>query len=136
MRSFLGLVGFYRKFIPNFAQIAVALTDLTKKGCPNKIKWESPQENAFQSLKQVLVNFPVLKLPDVNESFIVQTDASERGLGCVLLQEEGDMKFPVAYASRKLKPSESSYATIEKECLAIVWAIHKFPIFLYGREFI
>lgn len=69
----------------------------------------------------------------MKESFILQTDASDRGLGAVLLQCEGDQKLPVAYASRKLKDSESVYATVEKEFLAIVWAIQKY---LYGQEFV
>lgn len=72
----------------------------------------------------------------MKESFILQTDASDRGLGAVLLQCEGDQKLPVAYASRKLKDSESVYATVEKECLAIVWAIQKFQKYLYGQEFV
>jgi hypothetical protein len=126
LRSFLGLCGFYRTFVPNFSHLALPLTDLTRKGCPTKLVWENAHELAFQSLKAALVNFPILKLPNLSEHFILQTDASDRGLGAVLLQCENELKLPVAYASRKLKESESSYATVEKECLAIVWAIHKF----------
>ena len=136
LRSFLGLVGFYRKFVPNFSLVALPLTDLTKKGCPNKLQWTDVHETAFQTLKHSLITFPILKLPNLSEPFILQTDASDRGIGAVLLQTEVDKKFPIAYASRKLKGSEVSYATVEKECLAIVWAIQKFQRYLYGREFV
>lgn len=91
---------------------------------------------AFQTLKSSITTSPVLKLPDLSKVFIVQTDSSDRGLGAVLLQEEGDFKLPVAYASRKLKTSEEHYSTIEKECLGIIWSVQKFHRYLYGKEFI
>ena len=75
-------------------------------------------------------------MPDLKESFILQTDASEAGLGAVLLQTEQGLKIPVSYASRKLKQSERAYSEIEKECLVIMWAIKKFDRYLYGKEFI
>ena len=136
LRSFLGLVGFYRKYIPNFALVALPLTDMTKKGNPNLLDWSEASELAFNNLKQALLKYPILKLPNVSEPFILQTDASNRGVGAVLLQMSGDQKLPVAYAGRKLKSSEENYATIEKECLAIVWAIAKFQRYLYGSEFL
>lgn len=103
VRSFLGLVGFYRRFIPNFSAIAAPLTDLTRKGQPNKCIWGQQQENAFTSLKYALMVTPVLKLPDISKPFILQTDASDAGVGAVLLQEEDGVKKPVFYASQKLK---------------------------------
>ena len=136
VRSFLGLADFYRKFVPNFSHVASPLTDLTKKGKPNKVCWGESQETAFVSLKKALVNAPVLKLPDFCKEFILQTDASDTGIGAILLQEEGNVRMPVSYASRKLKSSERNYSTIEKECLAIVWAIQKFQRYLYGKQFI
>ena len=136
VRSFLGLIGFYRKFVPNFAAIACPLTDLTKKGQPQKVAWGESQEKAFLALKKALCSSPILKLPEVDKEFVLQTDASDIGIGAVLLQEEDGAKKPVAYASRKLKKAELSYATIEKECLAIVWAILKFSRFLYGQQFV
>jgi hypothetical protein len=78
---------------------------------------------------------PILKLPNLAEPFILRTDASDRGLGAVLLQEEGEQKLPVAYASRKLLQREQKYATVEKECLGLVWAITKFQRYLYGSTF-
>ena len=135
VRSFLGLVGFYRKFIPNFSAVAAPLTDLTRKGQPNKIVWGEPQENAFITLKSSLMVTPILKLPNLNEPFILQTDASDLGVGAVLLQCEDGIKKPVAYASKKLTKGQINYSTIEKECYAIVWAVQKFQRYLYGREF-
>ena len=137
VRSFLGLTGFYRRFIPNFSGIAYPLTELTKKGQPNKIKiWQDSHDKSFNELKEKIINPPILKLPKIHEPFIVRTDASDIGLGCVLLQEnDKGEKFPVAYASRKLLPRERNYSTIERECLAIVWGIEKFHRYLFGTEF-
>ena len=121
MRSFLGLVGFYRRFIPNFAEIAAPLTDLTAKGCPHKLEWNDLQEMSFITLKSYVVSPPVLMSPDFDKAFCLQTDASQIGIGAVLLQEGDDgMKHPIAYASKKLLSREMNYSTIEKECLAIV----------------
>ena len=135
LRSFLGLVGYYRAFVPNFAAIAVPLTDLTKKGCPNELVWTDIHENAFVALKQCVCQPPVLRLPNVNKPFILQTDASSEGIGAILLQEEGSVKHPVAFASKKLLPREKNYSTIEREALAIVWGVQKFENYLMGVHF-
>ena len=79
---------------------------------------------------------PVLKLPNLNDTFILQTDASDVGVGAVLLQYEDGVKKPVAYASKKLNKAQVNYSTIEKECFAIIWAVQKFCRFLYGKEFL
>ena len=136
VRSFIGMAEFYRKFVPNFSDIASPLTDLTKKGQPNQVRWEANHERAFSSLKNALVKAPVLKLPNFSQVFILQTDASDNGIGAILLQDEDNIRLPVSYASKKLKASERNYSTIEKECLAIVWAISKFQRYLYGKQFI
>ena len=135
IRSFLGLTGYYRRFVPNYAQIALPLTDLTRKGQPNKLQWEEPQENAFLTLKSLLVQPPILHLPDLNKTFVVRTDASDVGLGAILLQEHQGILHPIAYASKKLAPRERNYSTIERECLAIVWAIQKFEMYLFNKSF-
>ena len=91
----------------------------------------------FQELKKRISSPPILRLTDVNQSFILQTDASHLGVGAILLQEDtAGEKRPIAFASRKLLPRESRYSTIERECLAIIWAVKKFQKYLYGTEFI
>ncbi|XP_044155688.1 uncharacterized protein LOC122942250, partial [Bufo gargarizans] len=134
--AFLGTAGYYRRFVPDYSALAKPLTDLTKKKLPRQVLWSPECEVAFQALKTALVNAPVLVTPDPNKRFIVHTDASMFGLGAVLSQigEDGG-EHPVAYLSRKLLPREVSYATIEKECLALVWALKKLTPYLYGRAF-
>ncbi|XP_072166473.1 uncharacterized protein [Diadema setosum] len=136
LRSFLGLANYYRKFVPNFAALAVPLTDLTRKGEPNQVRWGEAQENAFKCLKGRIANAPILHLPDVDRTFFLRTDASENGIGAVLLQEFDGEKFPVAFASKKLLDRERRYSTIERECLAVIWAVQKFESYLYGKEFV
>jgi len=75
---------------------------------------------------------PVLRLPDISKPFILQTDASNVGIGAILLQEEGEVKHPVAFASKKLLPREQNYSTIERKALAIVWGVQKFQNYLMG----
>ncbi|XP_071944659.1 uncharacterized protein [Antedon mediterranea] len=136
VKSFLGLTGYYRKFIPNYADIAAPLTDLTGKKHPDKIKWTPECEDALVKLKQALCSDPVLRNPDFNAEFILQTDASDRGLGAVLSQLGPDgTDHPVLYLSRKMFPREQNYATIEKECLAIKWAVESLRYYLLGRKF-
>ena len=132
VRSFLGLCGYYRKFVPNFAAITHPLTELTKKDASNEVNWTLDCDRAFDTLKSRLVSQPVLQLPDLTLPFVLRTDASDKALGAVLLQEKGEL-HPVAYASRKLSSAESKYSTVEKECLAVVWAVGKFQQFLYDK---
>ena len=136
VRSFLGLVGYYRKFIPNFSTIAAPLTDLTKKFRPNVVDWEAEQEKAFVTLTRAITRSPILCLPDIEKEFFLRTDASDTGLGAVILQDHGGVKFPVCYASRKLLDREKNYSVIEKECLGVVWGIQKYEQYLYGKEFV
>lgn len=135
VRSLLGLVGYYRRFIPNFAKRALPLTDLTR-GKNNKISWSEECEKAFADLKHALQTDPVLIPPQWDKVFILQVDASNRGLGAVLCQEnDGGEEHPICYASRKLQPREAALSTTEKECLAIVWAVEIFRYYLFGRTF-
>ena len=135
MRSSLGLIGYNRKFVPNFAVVACSLTDLTKKGVSNKVEWRDERERSFDTLKSLLLHAHILRLPDFRKDFCLRTDASDYVIGAVLLQEHYKM-YPIAYASRKLNERERGYSVIEKECLAIVWAVRKFQAYLYGRTFI
>ncbi|KAK1414436.1 hypothetical protein QVD17_30180 [Tagetes erecta] len=128
IRSFLGLAGYYRRFIPNFSKIAVPLTALTHKGKP--YSWGPEQEDAFQTLKLQLCNAPILTLPDGNDDFVIYCDASNRGLGCVLMQR-GNV---IAYASRQLKIHEKNYTTHDLELGAVVFALKIWRHYLYGTK--
>ena len=136
VRSLLGLIGFYREFVPNFAAITSPLSDVVKKGSPNKVEWTEAAERALSTVKERLASQPILKLPDMSKTFTLRTDASGQGLGAVLLQECDGKKFPVRYASRKLTKCEQAYATVEKECLAVVWGVQQLQKYLYGKEFV
>ena len=135
MRSLIGLVGYYRKFVTNFASLTAPLSDLTKNGKTDTVQWSDDLQKRFEEITSQLCNAPVLKLPDFDKDFVRRTDASDTGLGGVLLQKYGEMMFPIAYASKKLAGAPKSYATVERECTAIVWAIDKFSCYLYGRSF-
>ena len=137
VRGFLGLTGYYRRFIENYASVAIPLTDMTRKSMPDRVDWTPESEAAFKLLKQALCQSPVLGNPDFDKQFTLQTDASDRGVGAVLSQEGEDGKErPVAYFSRKLLPREVRYSTVEKECLAIKLGVEAFRVYLLGREFV
>jgi hypothetical protein len=137
VRAFLGLTGYYRKFIPGYAETAAPLTDLTRKSTPNKVRWTEECATAFAALKNSLCSEPVLKSPDFKREFTLQTDASDRGVGAVLSQsDKAGVEHPVAFYSRKLLPREARYSTIQKECLAIKAAMHTFRVYLLGRKFV
>ena len=137
VRAFLGLTGYYRKFIPDYATVAAPLTDLTRKNAPNQVNWSESCDVAFRKLKKSLCSCPVIKSPDFDRPFILQTDASDRGIGAVLSQtdEAGD-EHPIAFYSRKLLPREEKYATVEKECLAIKLSVQAFRVYLLGKPFV
>ncbi|GJR69546.1 putative reverse transcriptase domain-containing protein [Tanacetum coccineum] len=117
IRSFLGLAGYYRRFIENFSKIAKPLTLLTQKN--KAYVWGDKQDEAFQILKEKLCNAPVLALPDGPDDFVVYCDASKQGFGCVLMQR-GKV---IAYASRQLKKHEKNYTTHDLELGAVVFAL-------------
>lgn len=133
VRRFLGLCAYYRRFVKDFARIAEPLTRLTRSDTP--FTWEAAQENAFRSLQSLLQAPPVLAHFDVNADTELHTDASNIGLGAVLVQIQAGQERVIAYASRCLSPAESNYSATEKECLAIVWATSKFRPYLYGKNF-
>ena len=133
VRAFLGLASYYRRFIPNFASLAKPMTNLTKTKGQTSFRWSEEVQESFDNLKGKLVDAPVLCCPDFNNPFILQTDASNLGLGAVLAQYQDGKEVAIAYASRQLKPNEQNYATVQKECLAIIWAIKHFHHYLYGQ---
>ena len=149
VRQFLGFVGYYRRFIKDFSKISRPLAELvpepTRKArrksknsiVPDKWEWGDVQQAAFDDLKQQLISFPILGFPEYNQPFELHTDASTKGLGAVLYQDQGGVKRVIAYASRSLSRSEKNYAVHKLEFLALKWAItEKFYDYLYGNNFI
>jgi hypothetical protein len=127
--SFLGLVNHFRKFIKHYSKIAVPLTNLTKKSHP--WVWTGRCQDAFELLKQKLIEAPLLRSPNESLPYEVVTDAFDLGPGGVLLQEGQ----PVAFESRKLNDAEMNYQTIEKEMLVVVHALRVWHCYLEGAEF-
>jgi len=137
VRSFLGLTGYYRRFIPHYATIATPLTNLTKKSEPDKVNWIAECGKAFNKLKEILMSSALMRNTNFSCPFVLQTDASEVGVGAVLSQSDDVcLDHPIAYFSKKILPREQKFSTIEKECLAIKLGIEAFRVYLLGREFV
>ncbi|GJS59508.1 hypothetical protein Tco_0654292 [Tanacetum coccineum] len=128
IHQFLGLAGYYRRFIEGFSKIARPMTKLTQKSV--KFNWGEKEETAFQTLKQKLCSAPILALPEGSENFVVYCDASHKGLGAMLMQKE---KF-IAYASRQLKIYEKNYTTHDLELGVVVFALKMWRHYLYGMK--
>lgn len=133
VRGFLGLAGYYRRFVPRFAEKAKPLTLLTGKD--RKFQWGTEQEEAFRELKEALCTEPVLIYPDFKDQFILATDASGVAVGAVLSQVRNGHERPVAYASRQLHQAEQNYSATERELLSVIWATKHFRCYLLGRRF-
>ena len=143
VRSFLGLVSYYRRFIPNLSKVAKPInTPLQNLGSTSnqkkkfKVNWGPEQQEAFETLQRLCTEAPILAYADFKTSFILHTDASSDGLGAVLYQNQDNQRRVIAYASRSLSPSERNYPAHKLELLALKWAItDKFHEYLYGAEF-
>lgn len=129
VRGFLGLAGYYRKFIRDFGVIAAPLTALLKK---ESFLWSEEADHAFFALKTALTTVPVLQLPDFTKAFTVECDASGFGFGTVLHQGAG----PIAYFSRAIAPRHASLAAYERELIGLVEAVRHWRPYLWGRSFI
>ncbi|GJR81127.1 putative reverse transcriptase domain-containing protein [Tanacetum coccineum] len=128
VRSFLGLAGYYRRFVEGFSRLALPLTKLMRKG--EKFVWNEEREKSFEELKQRLVSAPILTLPSGSGGFQIYSDASKKGLGCCL---RASWKV-IAYASRQLKPYEVNYPTHDLELAAVVFALKIWRHYLYGES--
>ena len=124
----LGFVNYLSKFLPKLSEVSAPLRELTTNQA--KFTWARQHDEAFATIKQLVIQYPVLKFYNIEEEVTIQTDASEKGLGAVLLQNGQT----VAFASRTLSPTEQRYATIEKECLAIVFGCERFNQYVARRE--
>ena len=134
LRQFLGLASYYRKFMEGFARIAAPLNQLMRKD--TAYYWTDEQQQAFEKLKQRLIEAPILAHPDFDEPFIIMTDASKIGLGAVLSQKNKDNKeVVIRYASRRTNDAEQNYAATNLECLGVVWAVQYFRKYVAGTLF-
>ena len=134
LRSFLGLTGYYRRFVPNYSDVAEPLHQLLKKN--KKYEWTTECEQAMQKLKSALLSAPVLRRPDFKRPFVIHTDASNVGMGAVLEQKDDEgNSHPVLYWSKTFNSAERNYSVTERECLAVVEAIKQFRHYVYGSPF-
>ena len=134
MARFVGMVNFYRRFIPGAAEIAAPLNSLRKKGA--KFVWGDEQQRAFETLKESILSPPVLRMPDFTKPFFLQSDASSVAIGAVLSQEVDGAWQPVAFVSRTLTDTEKKSSVYELVCLAVVFALDKFRRYLEHAEFL
>lgn len=134
LRRFLGVCGWYRRFVRDFASISSPITDMLQKG--KKFLWSEEAVQAFTNLKEILCSAPVLHNPDFARPFSIQCDASQYGIGAVLAQRDDDgEEVPIAYMSHKMTTPQRNYSVSEQECLAAVMAIKKFRAYVEGHQF-
>lgn len=133
IKSFLGLVSYYRRFIQDFSKLAKPLTNLLKKDVP--FLWENAQQLSFETLKNQLVSAPILAYPDFSRPFILTCDASNYAISAILSQGQIGQDRPIAFASRTMNKAECNYSVTEKECLAILFGTKTFRPYLYGNRF-
>ncbi|GFO17567.1 Pol polyprotein [Plakobranchus ocellatus] len=129
-------MNYYSHFIANFASISAPLSDLLRKGTPEKVQWTPRCDQSLAEIKRLFSSPPILVIRDMQETFVVRSDASDFGIGAVLLQDRDGTLMPCRYASRKLLPREGRYSAIEREALALVFAVTQFQQHLAFNHFI
>lgn len=134
IKSFLGKLSWYRRFIPNFAKLTKPFTECLKKNKQIDIT-NKDYQNSFKTAKELISNPPILEFPDFSKKFILTTDASDYAMGSVISQIINGQEKPVAYASKTFNSAEQNYSTIEKELKSIIWSIDNFKPYLFGRKF-
>jgi len=135
VRAFLGLVGFYRRFIRNFSAIALPLSQLTRTVTGSPFEWGDKQQKSFDQLKRALQTAPILILPDPTKPYVLHTDASGFAIGAVLQQDQGNGLQPIAFLSKKMNEAETRYPVHEQELLSIVHSLKSFRHYLMGNQF-
>lgn len=130
VRRIIGLASWYRRFVPNFSTIIAPMTSLLKKH--SKFTWDESCDEALEKIKNHLISAPILTCPDFDSPFVVQTDASDYGLGAVLTQVQNGEEKVICYLSRSLTKAERLFSTTEKECLGVLFAIEKLRPYLMG----
>lgn len=134
VRRLIGMASWYRRFINNFSEISAPITDLIKHDT-KVLHWTKEAEDAFQRLKEALVTAPVLAMPRYEQPFIIECDASDKGIGAVLIQELDNTRKVIAFLSAKLTATQQKYSVTERECLAVITAIERFRPYVDGARF-
>ena len=136
IKSLMGLISYYGKFLPHLATLMKPISDLLGKTSSGRVVWARECDEALLSVKSALSTHPALKLPDLTSPFVLQVDASGTGLGGVLLQYEGNILRPCMFISKKLTETERRYSVTEREALAIYWSVQRLARYLLGQHFI
>jgi hypothetical protein len=134
VKSFLGLTGYYRKYVKGYARLAAPLFELTRKDVD--FVWNMGCQQAFQALRTALVRAPILRRPDFKKAFYLDVDWSPKGVGAILSQKEGTLEKVVAYASKSLSIAQKKFHPMERECYALIWGIMHFRQYLYRSHFV
>ena len=133
MREFLGFTGYYRRFVPDYSTVAQPLVHLLGKDC--KFEWTTACQDAFKALRALLISAPVLAFPKEDLPYIIDTDASDYGIGGVLSQDVNGTEYVIAYYSKNLNPAQQKYCTTKRELLAVVSTLDHFKGYVWGPHF-
>ena len=136
LKSFLGVVNYFREFIPNLSILSAPLTELTKGMKKGSLPWSDQAQSAFDQIKQAVLHAQALTWPNERDPLVLYTDASDVGVGAILVQLEDNVEKPISCFSKKFTDTASRWSTIEKECFALFASVLTFQSHLLGRPFI